>query len=457
MAGVTGAAIGAVYGFGTEAIGSLAHDYDSGHLSFDSIGRAGGHGVAGAKSGAVFGFALGVTSSIPVVGNLAVGGFLGYGAITSAQRSADAFEHGNNATGIFELTNALLGAKYAGKHFGQGVADVQGAPGTVRGWSENIRQQRLDKIGNGLDDLQAQTQGLIRQIDDFQARSTTPTTEVRNCFVAGTEIQTKDGEQRIEDIHVGDWVLSDDPNTPGDIEYKQVLQTFAHDTSELVDVYVGGEKITTTEEHPFWVPDVGWVAAKDLHAGSHLQTKYESWLDVDKVVKHSGLATVYNFEVAGFHTYFVSDLGLLVHNECKVNNTLFRGDDSYKQGDPLGWKIGSPEWENAKIQTPWEHVNNNLPEPSSQKSRFTSFAQKVDDAITFTDKGKVLKVRLKDLQEVEGIEIYTPERVKQMMKDASMKSKEINAIYDQMTGNSEILIEGEIPASLISLAKLKSK
>ncbi len=138
----------------------------------------------------------------------------------------------------------------------------------------------------------------------------------QNCFIAGTEIQTLDGTKNIEDIHVGDWVLSDDPYTPGESEYKQVLQTFAHDTTKFVDIYIGGEKITTTEEHPFWVPDVGWVAAKDLHAGTHLQTKTESWLDIDRVELHGGLATVYNFEVAGFHTYFVSDLGLLVHNIC---------------------------------------------------------------------------------------------------------------------------------------------
>jgi Pretoxin HINT domain len=138
------------------------------------------------------------------------------------------------------------------------------------------------------------------------------------CFVAGTEIQTLDGTKNIEDIHVGDWVLSDDPNTVGEIEYKQVLNTFVKETTNLVDIYIDGEKITTTEEHPFWVPDVGWVAAKDLHAGSLLQTKYESWLDVDRVEKHGGLTTVYNFEVQGFHTYFVSDLGLLVHNECET-------------------------------------------------------------------------------------------------------------------------------------------
>jgi hypothetical protein len=148
------------------------------------------------------------------------------------------------------------------------------------------------------------------------------------CFVAGTEIQTLDGTKNIEDIHVGDWVLSDDPNTVGEIEYKQVLQTFVKDTTNLVDIYIDGEKITTTEEHPFWVPDVGWVAAKDLHAGSLLQTKYESWLDVDRVEKHSDTATVYNFEVEGFHTYFVSDLGLLVHNTCKtVFNSSIR--DTY--------------------------------------------------------------------------------------------------------------------------------
>jgi Pretoxin HINT domain len=138
------------------------------------------------------------------------------------------------------------------------------------------------------------------------------------CFVAGTQIQTLNGTKNIEDIQVGDWVLSDDPNTVGEIVYKQVLNTFVKQTSSLIDVYIDGEKITTTEEHPFWVPDVGWVAAKDLQAGSYLQTKYESWLDVDLVVKRSDTATVYNFEVQGFHTYFVSDLGLLVHNQCEL-------------------------------------------------------------------------------------------------------------------------------------------
>jgi Pretoxin HINT domain len=177
------------------------------------------------------------------------------------------------------------------------------------------------------------------------------------CFVAGTEIQTLDGTRNIEDIQVGDWVLSDDPNTVGEIEYKQVLNTFVKETSNLVDIYIDGEKITTTEEHPFWVPDVGWVAAKDLVAGSLLQTKYESWLDVDKVVKHSDTATVYNFEVEGFHTYFVSDLGLLVHNYCGEVLQQKKVDTSVNAGSSFDFSgTGSPpKWGNIKSEKAYGH------------------------------------------------------------------------------------------------------
>jgi hypothetical protein len=46
----------------------------------------------------------------------------------------------------------------------------------------------------------------------------------------------------------------------------------------MIDLYIDGEKITTTEEHPFWVPEVGWVAAKDLNVDTYLQTKNDGSL-----------------------------------------------------------------------------------------------------------------------------------------------------------------------------------
>jgi hypothetical protein len=38
-----------------------------------------------------------------------------------------------------------------------------------------------------------------------------------------------------------------------EIEARQVLDTFVRETDALVDLYVDGEVISTTGEHPFWV------------------------------------------------------------------------------------------------------------------------------------------------------------------------------------------------------------
>lgn len=145
-------------------------------------------------------------------------------------------------------------------------------------------------------------------------------TKAGNCFVAGTEILTVDGVKNIEDIQVGDFVISDDPTTPGGIEGRRVLETFVRETDALYDLYVDGEVISTTGEHPFWVPDQGWVEAKDLTVGSLLQTNDGRIIDVDGVEKREGRFEVYNFRVEDFHTYFVSDLGILVHNaDCGLS------------------------------------------------------------------------------------------------------------------------------------------
>ena len=86
------------------------------------------------------------------------------------------------------------------------------------------------------------------------------------------------------------------------------------ETDALVDLYVDGEVISTTGDYPFWVTDKGWVEAADLVVGSLLQTEDGRIVDVDKIEKREGKFPVYNFNVEGFHTYFVSDLGILVHN-----------------------------------------------------------------------------------------------------------------------------------------------
>ncbi|WP_093293075.1 polymorphic toxin-type HINT domain-containing protein [Thermoactinomyces sp. DSM 45892] len=85
---------------------------------------------------------------------------------------------------------------------------------------------------------------------------------------------------------------------------------------EIYEVHIGGEVIQTTDEHPFWVIGEGWVPAKDLRKGDLFETDKGKKLAVDKIVKKKQKATVYNFKVKDFHTYYVSNLKVLTHNTC---------------------------------------------------------------------------------------------------------------------------------------------
>ena len=136
-----------------------------------------------------------------------------------------------------------------------------------------------------------------------------------NCFTAGTEVLTPTGEKDIKDVKVGDDVLAEDPIT-GKVETHKVLQTFVHEVTNILDIHVGNETISTTTTHLFWVVDKGWIEAKDLHQGYVLQEENGKQVTVKDITQRSGDFKVYNFEVQGLHTYFVSDLGVLVHNDC---------------------------------------------------------------------------------------------------------------------------------------------
>ena len=83
-----------------------------------------------------------------------------------------------------------------------------------------------------------------------------------------------------------------------------------------VHVKVNGEEITCTPMHPFYSPVKGWTSAIDLRAGDILVMLNGEYVVVEQV-QHELLEspeTTYNFEVEGFHTYYVGEEPVLVHN-----------------------------------------------------------------------------------------------------------------------------------------------
>ena len=137
------------------------------------------------------------------------------------------------------------------------------------------------------------------------------------CFTADTKVLTEYGTKPIKDIEIGDKVWSYDIET-GETELKSVTNIYIHEVYEILHLYTDEGTIDATTNHPFYVADKGWVAAGDLEAGdeAHNIDGTTSVVIGYEIEKFDKPILVYNLEVEGFHTYFVGDVPVLVHNNC---------------------------------------------------------------------------------------------------------------------------------------------
>ena len=94
----------------------------------------------------------------------------------------------------------------------------------------------------------------------------------------------------------------------GDVALKEVVETYVNETNELIHVFVNGEYV---------------VVEKVQHE-----------------ILEAPIA-VYNFHVEDYHTYYVTDAGVLVHNMCanrrtsnpsKSESPVWRELDNYIKG-----------------------------------------------------------------------------------------------------------------------------
>jgi hypothetical protein len=117
--------------------------------------------------------------------------------------------------------------------------------------------------------------------------------------------------KNIEDVRSGDFVLAFDENS-GEIAPRQVLHAFHRVSKHLriLQVISSGQalnRIETTDEHPFWVLNRGFVNAGELEPGDKLVNhagEVASVLSTSREDHPEGIP-VFNFEVGDFHTYFV--------------------------------------------------------------------------------------------------------------------------------------------------------
>lgn len=136
------------------------------------------------------------------------------------------------------------------------------------------------------------------------------------CFVAGTLVLFADGTRRpIETVKVGDFVLGRD-ELSGVVAPQRVEKSYVHYEREAFTLDFGTSALGTTAVHPFYT-DRGWVRASELRGGMDCHLDDGSRLTIQNVMHPLALRqTVYNLEVANFHTYFVGEQGVWVHNKA---------------------------------------------------------------------------------------------------------------------------------------------
>ncbi len=161
------------------------------------------------------------------------------------------------------------------------------------------------------------------------------------CFVAGTQVFTEQGLRNIENIQKGDLVWAENPET-GEKALKPVVGLIRlHDrviwNLTLANSNGKAELFGTTDDHPWWSLDrLDWVQTIDLKPGERISTYDGDVMTVVSKVNTGQVQPTFNFEVADFHTYFVGEDMVLVHNmNCggKPGNQADRGSPAV-DGDP---------------------------------------------------------------------------------------------------------------------------
>lgn len=153
--------------------------------------------------------------------------------------------------------------------------------------------------------------------------------DIETCFAAGTLVHTKDGLRPIEELKVGDLVLTwpqdmpipRRPRLPDEYIYKPVTKTFVREDTVIshVPLLVTGvgddEDLRVTPNHPVYAERHGWLPISALKPSYRLVWASFSNALVRRMKHDVERVTVYNIEVEDCHTYFVGKMGLWVHNK----------------------------------------------------------------------------------------------------------------------------------------------
>ena len=211
------------------------------------------------------------------------------------------------------------GSTKAVREGAESIADGRQASNKSDANPETPRSQQADNTpqsGNGADTRQQSRNNSGKQeTQDTKGQDQVNDQSSGPCsFVLGTIVAMDGSLEAIEDINVGDLVVSRDDETWED-GTQPVNATFGeHHESVLQITYViesdwfqFNKQVMTTAEHPFMVASVGWAPAAEMYVGDRIVTLDNEFARIVAIEEKSEPQYAYNFEVDEFHTYAVTE------------------------------------------------------------------------------------------------------------------------------------------------------
>jgi hypothetical protein len=252
-----------------------------------------------------------------------------------------------------------------------------------------------------------------------------------SCFTGDMLVDVEGGKRRAEEIQEGDKLWSRDEHDPeGELALKVVEERFVR-LAAVWNVRVGGQLLRTTGEHPFWVVDREgngrsgrWLMARELSVGDQLLTREGSLVSVESVEDAGIIETVYNWRIADYHTYYVSETedgaSIWAHNECKTgpktdnrfghNRTIRRvAREVTANGDTViagGRSFDGANRKEQVFQTPNGFKSSRRPDVLVQRPDGSIYG--INVGRTQANGQAVLRERLaiQDLNEIRGLEMH---------------------------------------------------
>lgn len=130
------------------------------------------------------------------------------------------------------------------------------------------------------------------------------------CFAEGTKILMENNQTKnIEDVKIGDNVLTKESDSSDKLVSAKVINTFKHTVSGYF--LINGE-LKVTPEHIVFV-NGAWMTADRVNIGDYFINSNGERIEVTSKEWIKGEFNVFNFTVEKYHTYFANNI--YVHNE----------------------------------------------------------------------------------------------------------------------------------------------